>query len=145
MEEGMPKAPDHPSLALKATEDFLARLRTWWQHHNELEGMDRAELDRIAADLGMTAHDLGDLVARGPDAAALLQQRMTALGLSRSDVERAASGLMRDLERTCTCCDHKGVCEKDLANRPQDRAWKSYCPNAISLDAVVGPKGRSPA
>jgi hypothetical protein len=145
MEEGMPKAADHTSLALKATEDFLARLRTWWQYYNELGGMDRGEVDRIAADLGMTARDLEDLVARGPDAAALLYQRMTALGLSRSDVERTASGLMRDLERTCTCCDHKGVCEKDLAGRPEDPAWRSYCSNAISLNSVAGRKGRFPA
>ena len=140
----MPKAQDHSSLAVKATEDFLARVRTWWQRYNELNNMDRGEVDRIAADLGMTARDLRDLTARGPDAAALLHRRMAALGLSRHDVERAALGLMRDLERTCSCCDQKGGCEKDLASRPEDPAWKSYCPNAISLDSVTGTKGRFP-
>ena len=30
---------------------------------------------------------------------------------------------MRDMERTCACCDEKGVCEKDLAARPDDPAW----------------------
>lgn len=141
----MPKTSDHRSLPLQATEDFLSRVRAWWQRYDELKDMDRGELDRIAADLGMTARDLQDLAARGPDAAALLYRRMAALGLSRSDVERAALGLVRDLERTCSCCNHKGVCEKDLAIRPEDAAWESYCPNAISLDSVAGTKGRFPA
>lgn len=140
----MPKDADH-SLAIKATEDFLARVRLWWRQHNELQNMDRGELDRIAGDLSMTARDLEDLVARGPDAAALLYQRMAALGLSRSDVERAAFGLMRDLEKTCACCDHKRVCETDLASDAQDPVWKTYCPNVVSLEGVGGTKGRFPA
>ena len=83
----------------------------------------------------MTSKDLEDLVARGPDAANLLYERMHALGLSRADVERAAHGLMRDLERTCACCNEKGICEKDLNKQPQDPSWKSYCPNAITLES----------
>ena len=139
----MPKDPDYQRL--KAVEDFIARLRTWWQHSNELRNMDRREVDRIAADLGMTARDLEDLAARGPHAAELLHRRLAALGLSQSDIERTTLGLMRDLERTCSCCDHKGVCEQDLASRPDDPAWKNYCPNAISLESVAGTKGRFPA
>jgi hypothetical protein len=138
----MPNAQDHSSLALKATENFLSRLRVWWQRYNELKDLDRGELDRIAADLGMTARDLQDLSERGPDAAALSHRRMAALGLSRDDVERAALGLMRDLEKACCCCSDKGRCEKDLASRPNDPGWKAYCPNAIDLDSLTDAKGR---
>ena len=66
----------------------------------------------------MTADDLRDLAARGPDAAHLLYERMRALGITADDVERTAQGLMRDLERTCACCNDKGTCGRDLANRP---------------------------
>lgn len=135
----------HDHQPFKAAEDFIARVRAWWQHGNDLKDMDRHEVDRIAADLGMTARDLEELAARGPNAAELLHRRLTALGLSRSDVEHTALGLMRDLERTCSCCDHKGVCEQDLANRPDNPAWKGYCPNAISLGSVAATKGRFPA
>jgi hypothetical protein len=144
MEDVMPKSAERsagPGLR-DAADRFLARWREWWQRGRELGNFDRPELDRLAGELGLTAGDLEDLVARGPAAADLLYQRLSALGLTRADVERVAHGLMRDLERTCACCNEKGVCEKDLARRPEDPAWKGYCPNAISLESV---KGRFPA
>jgi hypothetical protein len=69
---------------------------------------------------------------------------MAALGLSRSDVERIGHGLMRDLEKTCACCNDKSQCKKDLAARPRDGAWKDYCPNTVSLESVGKTKGRFP-
>lgn len=131
--------------APNAIENLLGRVRDWWRTSGELGSMDRQELGRIAHDLGMTSDDLQDLAARGPDAAHLLYERMRALGLSRDDVERAAQGVMRDLERTCSCCNDKGTCEQDLASRPEDPKWQSYCPNAVSLKSLVKLKGRSPA
>jgi hypothetical protein len=128
-----------------AVEALLARLRDWWRARNELADIDQDELGRIAGELGMTAEDLEDLVARGPDAANLLCERMHVLGISRADVERAAHGLMRDLERTCACCNEKGICEKDLTKQPDDPGWKSYCPNAITLESLTKLKVHSTA
>jgi hypothetical protein len=85
----------------------------------------------------MTPEDLGRLAEQGPQAADLLYERMQELGLTREDVEAAASGVMLDLERTCACCHEKGKCEKDLSERPQDPRWKSYCPNTTTLDALT--------
>ncbi len=126
------------------TAHFLARWREWWRRWHELDNLDHKELERMAGEFGMTGQDLEDLVARGPHAADLLYERMSALGIGRTDVERIARGLMRDLEKTCACCNEKGVCEKDLAKRPDDPAWKAYCPNAISLESVRNAKGRFP-
>jgi hypothetical protein len=92
---------------------------------------------KVAGELGMSTGTLEDLVARGPDAAAQLYERLDALGLSKTDVERAAQGVLRDLQRTCTCCDEKGRCEKDLRNDPDSAVWKDHCPNAVTLDALV--------
>ncbi len=127
-----------------SVERFIARWRAWWQHHDELRNIDRTELDRVAAEFGMTAHELEELTAKGPHAADLLYERMHALGVARSDVERIAHGLMRDLEKSCACCNDKAQCRKDLAARPDDPAWKDYCPNAISLDSLSKTKGRFP-
>ncbi len=115
---------------------FLSRLRDWWQRRGELDAMEPAELERLASDLGMTGRELKELAARGPDAAHLLHERMRVLDLTKADVERVAPGLMRDLERTCACCSEKGVCEKDLATRPDDPDWTGYCPNAVALTGV---------
>ena len=69
-------------------------------------------------------------------------QRMHALGITRTDVERVASGLARDLEKSCACCNDKDTCKRDLASGPGDPAWKDYCPNAISLESIKRAKGR---
>lgn len=126
-----------------AVDRLLAHLRDWWRARDELIGLDRSELERIAGELGMSAHDLEDLAARGPAAANQLYERMRLLGLTRADAERIAHGLMRDLERTCACCSDKSACEKDLARHPNDPTWKDYCPNAATLESIMSAKGRS--
>jgi hypothetical protein len=122
--------------AFTAVEAFLTRLRDGWQARSELASLDRSELDRIAGDFGMSANDLETLVERGPDAAHLLYERLNALGIAKEDIESAAFGVMQDLEKTCALCNEKGLCQKDLTSRPGDPGWRSYCPNAITLDSL---------
>ena len=92
---------------------LLGRVRDWWQRQEELCALDDKEIGRVAADLRISTNTLRDLVARGPDAADLLYERMRALGITKADVDRAAEGVMRDLQRTCAVCREKGVCEWD--------------------------------
>ena len=124
---------------------MFSRVHAWWRRRTELDRMAPEELARIAGDVGVDASDLKDLVARGPHAADLLHERMRALGLSREHVQDVTYALMRDLERTCIYCDKKRVCERDLAERPNDRAWESYCPNAIGLTYAKIAKRHFPA
>ncbi len=129
--------------SLASVESLLSRIRDWWQRQNELGGLDPIELERVAKELNMSARDLEGLVARGPDAANRLYERMHALGLSRAEVEQAAMDTLRDLQRTCACCNQKGRCEKDLSERSDDPVWKDYCPNATTLDTLTRLKSRS--
>jgi hypothetical protein len=128
-----------------AIESLLGRVRDWWSRQNELSSLDSKELERVAGELGMSAGTLEDLVARSPDSAARLYERVRALGLSETDVEQAAQGVLRDLQRTCACCSEKGRCEKDLPDRPDSAVWKSYCSNAATLDAFARLKDRRAA
>jgi hypothetical protein len=116
---------------------LLGRVRDWWRRQDELGTLDDKELGQVAADLGIGTSTLRDLVARGPDAAYLLYERMRALGISEADVRRAADGVMGDLQRTCSCCDEKSVCEWDLRERPDDPGWRTYCHNAVTLEALT--------
>jgi hypothetical protein len=120
-----------------SVETLLVRVCDWWRRQSELSHLDDKELRRVAAELGMSSNALEDLVERGPDAAHNLYERMQALGLSKADVDAAAYGVMRDLQRTCACCNEKGVCEKDLAERPEDPVWKTYCPSAVTLESLT--------
>jgi hypothetical protein len=126
-----------------AVDRLLAHLRDWWRARDELIRLDRAELERIAGELGMSAHELEDLAARGPAAVDQLYERMRLLGLTSADAQRLGHGMMRDLERTCACCGDKSACEKDLARHPDDPAWTDYCPNAATLESIRSAKGRS--
>jgi hypothetical protein len=121
---------------------LLGRVRDWWQRQEELRALDDNEIGRVAADLRISTNALKDLVARGPDAAHLLYERMRALGTSEADVRRVADGVMRDLQRTCGVCREKGVCECDLRERPDDPVWKTYCPNTVTLESLTKLKVR---
>ena len=122
---------------------LLHRVRDWWRRQGELNALGNNEIGRVAAELGITTDTLRDLVAGGPDAANLLFERMRALGISKAEVHKTAQGVMWDLERTCACCNKEGVCAKDLAKRPDDPVWQSYCPNAFTFDALLKLKARS--
>src|SRR5262245_48886885 len=99
-----------PDDAGNTSGSIISRLREWWRLQGDFSRLDPDELERIAQDCGTTSRELKDLVARGPDAALLLHQRMHALGLTAADVDRLAHGLMRDLQRTCAFCNGKAVC-----------------------------------
>jgi len=126
-----------------AVSALLDRVRDWWRRQGELSVLGNMEIGRVAEDLRISTDTLRDLVARGPEAANLLYERMQALGISKADVDKAAQGVMRDMQRTCACCNEKGVCEKDLADRPDDPVWKNYCPNAVTLESLSELKARS--
>jgi hypothetical protein len=120
-----------------AVNAMLLHWRQWWQTVNKSDDTDRTEIARFAQELGMTANDLLAVMARGPDAANLLHQRMQVLGLSRADVRRSARDLMCDLERTCAFCKGRRICAQDLGERPFDPNWKNYCPNAATLEFLT--------
>ena len=88
---------------------LLDRVRDWWRRQGELNALGNKEIGRVAEDLCISTDTLRDLVARGPEAANLLYERMQALGISKADVDKAAQGVMRDMQRTCACCNEKGV------------------------------------
>ncbi|MEQ1615009.1 MAG: hypothetical protein ABL904_19850 [Hyphomicrobiaceae bacterium] len=126
-----------------AVEGLLEHLRDWWQGRDALSGLHAEEFERIASDLGISADELRGLAARGPHSADLLVERMRALGLTQTDVNRVASGLMRELQKTCSCCADKSICHKELAEQPDDPSWRRYCPNADTLDAITKSKSKS--
>jgi hypothetical protein len=122
---------------------LLGRVRDWWRRQEELRVLDDKEIGRVAADLRISTSTLRELVARGPDAAHLLYERMRALGIAEADVRRAADGVMGDLQRTCACCNEKGVCAWDLRQHPDDPVWESYCHNAVTLESLTKPKANA--
>jgi uncharacterized protein YjiS (DUF1127 family) len=114
----------------------------WWRNMRaaraslgELEECGK-EAAHIAHDLGLAPSELRSIAAKGPDAAHQLEMRLEALHLDTAALRRDEPLIMRDLERVCSVCGSKRHCERDLARFPDDDAWRKYCPNATTLEAL---------
>jgi uncharacterized protein YjiS (DUF1127 family) len=116
----------------------------WWRNMRaaraslgELDGCGK-DLAGIARDVGITPSELRNIAAKGPDAADQLDMRLEGLHLTPDALRRDEPLIMRDLERVCTQCGSKRRCVRDFVRYPDDTAWREYCPNATTLDALEG-------
>jgi len=96
----------------------------------------RRRRQRMARDLGVSVPELHRLASLGPQSADLLLRRMAALDLDIKEVSEVAPQTLRELQRTCTLCEHHRRCLRDLTRDPAIPAWKDYCPNAVTLMAL---------
>ena len=111
--------------------DYLAAARL----RRELDRFGSARIAQIANDVGIDAQDLVSFVEAGPHAADQLSKLLHAL--SANSLASSDPVIMRDLQRGCIMCAHKTRCDHDLAAGAAARNFRSYCPNALSLDALV--------
>ena len=119
----------------------LSRLERWWRNwraraaaRQELACCGRDEVAHIARDVGVSSSELRTLAGRWPDSARLLDRRIAALGLEH--IAHSEPEVVRDLQRVCGQCASEGRCERDLNSDERDRAWRDYCPNVTTLDAL---------
>jgi len=110
-------------------------LRTARSRLNELQGCG-SETANIARDIGLSRADLYTIAAKRPDAADQLKRRLAALDIDEAALVHNDPRVVRDLERVCSLCGQKRQCERDLARHPADPVWRTYCPNAHTLDAL---------
>src|SRR5436190_2983077 len=90
--------------------------------------------------MGLTAGELLSITAKGPHAADELPRLLRALGVNPDKLASQDPGMMRDLQRICVTCGHKGQCQHDLAKGTAASHYRDYCPNAISLNALFQDK-----
>jgi hypothetical protein len=121
----------------------IEAISRWWRDwmrkgsaSSELKCCGEGEVERIAKDVGVCAAELRRLMSRGPEAADLLLRRMAALDLDRNEVSRTEWRTFQDLRRVCALCESRRRCVRDLARDSADPAWRDYCPNAATLEAL---------
>jgi uncharacterized protein YjiS (DUF1127 family) len=120
-------------------QDLIDSFASWLKHRrevNEMRQLDRADFDRIAQDLRIAPDDLEELVRHGRHAADELPRMLAQLGISAEALGRAQPLLLRDLERTCALCNHKGQCDRDLAEGTAAENYPGYCANASTLESL---------
>ncbi len=129
-------------------EHVIAPLAEWWRRHaavrknlDDLAPFAPSEMARMAQDVGITRSPADS----GGDCSdtAKLDRRLTALGLSASELAHRAPAELRDMERLCTTCQSKGRCARDLGADPSDPVW-SICPNEQALTSLARTRAAAP-
>lgn len=101
------------------------------------------EVARIAADMGMSSRQLSEIVRQGPHAADQLQQMLIALKVDPKHVADSEPLVMRDLQRLCSTCGCKTRCAHELDVGTAAEHFDEFCPNAMTLDALVKEKAQA--
>ena len=119
----------------------LSFVTDWWRSwrardaaREELVCCGPDEEAHIARDVGVSASELRTLAGRWPDSTSLLERRIAGLGLQQ--IAHSQPQVARDLQRVCGQCVSEGRCERDLNSNERDRAWRDYCPNVATFDAL---------
>jgi len=137
------KQPTYPTFEpiLDAIANWIKKYRYAVGLRNELARCGPEEVARAARDLGVSPGELVRLASAGPHAADQLPQLLMALGVDPKKLASDEPALTRDLRRICITCGHKGRCEHELAAGTAVHSYRSFCPNAISLDALFKARG----
>lgn len=121
----------------------LAALKEWWRRlqakrlaREELIGCDPGEVAHIARDLGLAPGELCTIAAQGPDSEHLLERRLAAVGVNPGQLAQGDPQTLRDLQRSCSQCESRRQCGRDLERDPASREWRAYCTNVVTIDAL---------
>jgi len=138
MAEDQVRQDDYPtvSLVMDAIADWVNKYRALAGVRHELGQCSPEDVRQIANDLGITVGELRTMSAKNPHAADLLIKMLTALSVDPETLAKSDPATMRDLQRLCTSCGHKGRCAHELAEGTAAEHFKSFCPNAFTLDAL---------
>jgi NAD-dependent oxidoreductase involved in siderophore biosynthesis len=109
---------------------MLARFQKRREAREELAALGSVESDRLAHDVGIAHGDLVALAEKGEDAADLMKRRLAEEGVNIKCIEPVT---LRDMQRCCSLCSSKGICEHELDTKPKAAAWPSYCPNESTI------------
>ena len=113
--------------------DWWNDARKHWSRLQELQHIDPSELNRIAADVGLSLDELTRLAAQPDGMPLLIEKRLAALKLDPDEIRQLSPLVLRDLQRTCALCEQKHRCADDIADDPLAPGWESYCPNSGTL------------
>jgi hypothetical protein len=127
---------------VNAIADWVNRYRDTFGIGDDFVRCGPDEVMQIAHDLGASPAELREFVRKGPGAADLLQKMLIALKVDPGSLTSSELGVMRDLQRLCTMCVEKKRCARELAHGTAAEHFHEFCPNALTLDALLNQIGR---
>lgn len=133
-------AEQHPE---SASRSLLATMFDWWRDYRarregiqEINQLDRNDIEATARDIGVSGNAIPELASRGPRAADEAAGIMRQIGLDPDAVVRADAAVMKDMQRTCSSCGNKGTCHHHLDHGTAGAHYHDYCGNAATIDAL---------
>lgn len=139
--------PPYPvvDMVLNSIADWVNHYRESIGHDARLSRCDRHEVAQIARDCGVSSGELQALAGKGPDSADLVGKMLRALGVDPVALAEKDPLVMRDLQRLCTTCGHKGRCAHELADGTARDHFHAFCPNSYTLDALFADENKNAA
>jgi hypothetical protein len=138
-ENGLPSNP-LVETALKAIADWVSNYRNAIGFNNEFGMCGPDDVMRMAKEIGVTPSQLHELVSKGPGNANLLKTMLVALHVDPKVLADMDPLIMRELKWLCITCSNKKRCEHELAKGTATEHFREFCPNAVSLDELLGQK-----
>ena len=137
----MSTAPPNPvsQLPINSVTAAVANLVKQWKEvaasARELAAFGDA-ITSIAEDLKLSPSELRALASKGADAAKELPCLLDALRISIRALADREPLVLRDLQRVCTMCNQKRLCNREVLSGTASANYRHYCPNAGTLDAL---------
>lgn len=123
---------------------MMHRLAETWRAHRsaraalaELDGMDPSVVGEIAREAGVDVADLRAVVTHGAGADELMSRMLEAWGIDGETLARETPGFLRDVSISCSLCDEKGRCRRELAAGTAREHAHEFCPNHPSFAALA--------
>jgi hypothetical protein len=108
----------------------------------ELDTLNMDQREELARDVGVSEPVLERLFtsARGQE----LERLMYALSLDDRKIQLTNRGaIMRDMSIVCSECALVDRCQRELQDGSASRNYNEYCPNALTLNALLVAEGQS--
>ncbi len=102
----------------------------------EFNALDPAQRDELARDTGVDRATLEILSAQGTYREDELEQLMGTLALDVGRVKRTYPAVFRDMSVVCSECVARSLCRDHLDDGTARQAYKDYCPNTLTLNAL---------
>jgi hypothetical protein len=125
-----------PMSPFKAIADWVKRYREAIGLRSELANCGTEEVASLARDIGVSVEELNFAIQKGPHAADELARLLRVLGVDPQKLVRQDPVVVRNLERVCIACSSKGECRHELAVGTAAANYKSFCPNALTLNEL---------
>jgi hypothetical protein len=136
--------PSYPFVdaAIEAIAHWVTRYRNLTGFEHESGPCNANEVLRMADDIGVTPRQLQELAGKGATNADLLRRMLVALRVDPEVIAGLDPLVMREMKWLCISCVAKKQCQQDLADGTAAEHFHDYCPNAVSIDELLDPKGR---